>query len=145
MSSENRYQKGNDHYTTPDWIKKGMFAGWWDPCPLNKEYQAYDWKTGEYKDGLLVEWKANKIYINPPYSKPLPWIERAILESKKGKTIALLVKHDSSTKWWAMLHEAGAHFLPIMGRLSFNGGDAAPFPSVLVILASNANQEKSIH
>lgn len=126
MSCENRYQTGNDECATPSWIKDGIFSNWYDPCPLTQGLVE--------RDGLNSEWVGDRIFVNPPYSKPLPWIERAISESKKGKTIALLVKHDSSTKWWAKLHEAGAHFLPFIGRLSFNSGKPAPFPSVLVIL-----------
>ena len=137
MSSENRYHEGNDEYATPDWIKNGLFAGWFDPCPL------YAYSNGTKVDGLKIEWWTDKIFINPPYSRPLPWVEKAIAESKKGKTVALLVKHDSSTIWLAKLHEAGAHFLPIMGRLQFvtekgrrkRRKAAAPFPSVLVILS----------
>ena len=130
MSLENRYHKGNDEYSTPSWIKDGLFAGWFDPCPLGHGLAE--------KDGLNSEWAGDRIFVNPPYSRPLPWIEKAIMESKKGKTVALLVKHDSSTRWWAKLHEAGAHFLPLLGRLHFNGGAAAPFPSVLVILYPKA-------
>jgi hypothetical protein len=130
MSLENRYHKGNDEYATPNWIKDGLFAGWFDPCPLGHGLVE--------QDGLNSEWAGDRIFVNPPYSRPLPWVEKAILESKKGKTVALLVKHDSSTKWWAKLHEAGAHFLPLLGRLHFNGGAPAPFPSVLVILYPKA-------
>jgi hypothetical protein len=126
MSSENRYQKGNDQYATPKWLKgeDGLFWGWYDPCPLN---------TAPNFDGLREVW-LDRTFVNPPYSNPAPWVDKAIAESKLGKVIALLVKHDSSTRWWSKLHEAGAHFLPIMGRLSFNGEKPAPFPSVLVIL-----------
>lgn len=122
------YQKGNDEHATPDWILNGLFEGWYDPCPLSQGLVE--------RDGLHSHWPSNKIFINPPYSKPMPWIERAILEFKEGKTVALLVKHDSSTRWWAKLHEAGAHFLPIMGRLKFCG-KAAPFPSVIALLVPN--------
>ncbi len=126
MSIETLYQNGNDEYATPNWIKHGMFEGWYDPCPLSKE-------TLIERDGLKEEWIGNKIFINPPYSKPMPWIERAIEEAKKGKMIALLVKNDSSTKWYAKLHEAGAYFLMLSSRIKFNG-KAAPFPSIIVIL-----------
>ncbi len=126
MSLESLYRNGNDECATPDWILKGIFRGWYDPCPLSQGLVE--------RDGLKSDWMGDRIFLNPPYSKPLPWIEKAIAEHKKGKTIALLVKHDSSTKWWAMLHETGAYFLPIMGRLTFDGKKAAPFPSVLVIL-----------
>ena len=129
MALETMYQKHNDECATPNWIKEGLFAGWYDPCPLSQGLVE--------RDGLNSDWPSDKIFINPPYSKPLPWIEKAIAESKKGKTVALLVKHDSSTVWYGKLCEAGAHFLPILGRLHFNGGGAAPFPSVLVILCKS--------
>jgi hypothetical protein len=126
MSSENRYQKSNDEYATPQWLRE-IFATWYDPCPLNGKW-----------DMLKEEWASthcgDRIFINPPYSNPLPWVLKAIEEYHKGKIVALLLKHDSSTQWFAKLHEAGAHFLPIMGRLSFDGEKPAPFPSVLVIL-----------
>lgn len=128
MSLETRYQKGNDEYATPSWIKEGMFAGWFDPCPQTKGLVNFD--------GLTSDWM-DKTFVNPPYSKPMPWVEKAIAENKKGKTIALLVKHDSSTKWYDKLHEAGAHFLLINERLHFNNGGAAPFTSVLIILEAS--------
>ncbi len=138
MSSENRYHEGNDEYATPDWIKQGLFRGWFDPCPLS---------NGKVdQDGLNSVWLSERVFVNPPYSNPLPWVLKAITESRKGKTVALLVKHDSSTVWWAKLHEAGAHFLPIIGRLQFvtlegrrkGRKAAAPFPSVLAILYGRA-------
>lgn len=89
MSSENKYHERNDEYGTPDWIKKGIFNNWFDPCPL------IDGLVD--RDGLHSDWIGDKIFLNPPYSRPLPWVEKAITESKKGKTIALLLKHDSST------------------------------------------------
>jgi hypothetical protein len=132
MSVETLYHKGNDEYATPDWIRQGMFADWYDPCPLSQGLVE--------RDGLFSEWPSDKIFINPPYSKPLPWIERSIKEFKKGKTVALLVKMDCSTQWFRLLVEAGAHFLPIMERLRFNG-KSAPFASVLAILS---NETKAI-
>jgi hypothetical protein len=127
MSIETLYQQGNDECATPDWIKEHMFNGWYDPCPLSQGLVK--------RDGLTTEWFGDKIFINPPYSKPMPWIERAITESQNGKTIALLLKNDCSTQWFAKLHEAGGHFLMVMGRLAFNNGKPAPFSSVIVILS----------
>jgi hypothetical protein len=126
MSIETLYQKGNDECATPKWIKEGLFAGWFDPCPLSKGLVL--------RDGLRTEWLGNKIFINPPYSNVMPWVEKAVLECKKGKTVVLLVKNDSSTKWYAKLHEAGAHFIAPFERLIFNDGKAAPFASVLAVL-----------
>lgn len=127
MSSETMYHKGNDDCATPNWIRKPIFGDWYDPCPLSHGHTE--------RDGLNSDWSGNRVFVNPPYSKPLPWVEKAIMESKRGKTIVLLLKHDSSTVWYAKLCEAGAHFLPILGRLHFNNGGPAPFPSILVVLS----------
>ena len=101
-----------------------LFEDWYDPCPLNP--------TPDF-DGLKEEWK-DYIYINPPYSKPEPWVDRAIEENKKGKLIVMLLRMDTSTRWFRKLQEAGALFLWINGRLRFSEGKPAPFPSMLVIL-----------
>jgi len=122
---------GCGDYATPSWLKEGVFGGWFDPCPL------FGRLKGRKVDGLKMEWLGTKVFINPPYSNVMPWAERAIAEARSGKTVVLLLKHDHSTKWFAKLHEAGAVFLAFMTRLSFNGVDLAPFPSVLVILSKD--------
>jgi len=113
-----------DNWETPEWIME-MFKEWFDPCPLN-DNPAYD--------GLKFNWK-DKTYVNPPYSNPLPWVEKAIEESKKGKTIVMLLNVDTSTKWFAKLNEAGAHVLWFAERLKFSESNASPRPSMLVILS----------
>lgn len=119
-----------DSYLTDDWIMN-MFSDWFDPCPYEDNPQ---------EDGLKKDW-AMKTFVNPPYSNPLPWVEKAIQESKKGKIIVMLLKMDSSTKWFAKLKEANAHFLWINGRLrykkksyTYDGKVPFPFPSMLVVL-----------
>lgn len=122
-----------DNYDTPTWIKN-LFVGWFDPCPIN---------NGELRefDGL-GDWK-DKTFVNPPYSNPLKWIEKAIEESKKGKTIVMLLRVDTSTKWYARLVEANAHFLWFAERLRFGDKKPANFPSMLVILSHKAQVSKN--
>lgn len=123
MSVECRYRRGNDNRETPRWLLESLFRGWFDPCPVGG--------TG----GLTCEWVGDRVYVNPPYSNPKPWVERAIRECRQnGKTVALLLKHDSSTEWWRLLHEAGAHFFAALDRLKFGEEKPAPFPSVLALL-----------
>lgn len=112
-----------DNYQTPDWIMKGLFDGWFDPCPLNPNPET---------DGLLIEWP-DKTFINPPYSDPFPWVVKAIEESKKGKTVALLLKLDCSTQWYYKLEEAQAHILFVGERVKFNG-KSPPFCNIIAIL-----------
>lgn len=112
----------NDSYPSDDWILD--IFDWFDPCPLAEN---------PVKDGLNMEWE-EKTFVNPPYSNPLPWVEKAIEENKKGKLIVLLLKHDSSTKWFSKLQEAGAKFLWVNGRLKHGTKSPAPFPSLFAIL-----------
>ena len=128
--------ENKDSYLTDEWLLK-VFEGWFDPCPYNDNPEI---------DGLNIEWK-DKTYVNPPYSKPLPWVEKAIAESKKGKMIAMLLKMDTSTKAFARLKESKAHFLWIGERLKYNKqsykyykGTSLPFPSMLVILFKNGKR-----
>ena len=111
-----------DSYATPKWLMD-VFEGWFDPCPLNPNPEV---------DGLSIEW-GNKTYCNPPYSNPLPWVEKAIKESGKGKLVVMLLRVDTSTKWFARLIEAGAECLWFGRRIKFNG-KSPNFASMLVIL-----------
>jgi hypothetical protein len=115
--------KESDQFPTDDFIMN-LFEGWFDPCPLNDK---------PIIDGLKIEWK-DKTYVNPPYSKPLPWVKKAIEEHKKGKRIVMLLKHDSSTEWFRLLHESKAQFLMFGSRLKHKTGKTSNFPSILVLL-----------
>ena len=119
----------NDNYATDERIMQ-LFNDWFDPCPLNEDPKY---------DGLKIEWK-NKTYVNPPYSKPLPWVIKAIEENKKGKLIVMLLRMDTSTKWFKLLQENKAVFLWINGRLRFNNLKPANFPSMLAILNKGYEQ-----
>lgn len=119
----------NDNYPTPRWLMQ-IFSGWFDPCPLNSNFE---------NDGLSIDW-LHRTYVNPPYSDPYPWVSKAIEESKKGKTIAMLLPVDTSTKWFRMLIEANAHIFYHHGRLSFNGSPPR-FASMLVILEKETSEK----
>ena len=112
-----------DNYSTDNSIME-IFENWFDPCPLNEN---------PIIDGLIIDWE-DKTFVNPPYSKPLPWINKAIEENKKNKTIVMLLRMDTSTEWFKRLQEANAKFLWINHRLKFNTGKPANFPSMIVIL-----------
>tara|TARA_R110000737_G_C14222762_1_gene421264 strand:+ start:56 stop:463 length:408 start_codon:yes stop_codon:yes gene_type:complete len=117
-----------DSFRTDNWILN-IFDGWYDPCPFNSDYDPLI-----HIDGLVTRWNQNT-FVNPPYSNPLPWVKKAIYENKKyGCTVAMLLKHDTSTKWYSLLHEAGAKILLVSGRLKHQTKTSCAFPSVIVIL-----------
>ena len=121
--------KNTDSYMSPEWILK-MFEDWDDVVPINDNPEI---------DALKLEWK-DKTYVNPPYSKPLPFVEKAIEESKKGKMIAMLLRVDTSTKWFAKIIESRAKILWLNGRIKYRRVDytyhkptPVTFASMLVI------------
>lgn len=72
--------------------------------------------------------------MNPPYSNPGPWCEKAVLEARRGKTVVGLLRGDTSTRWFHdwVLPYAEVRF--IKGRLRFgDSGKPAPFPSIVAI------------
>ena len=93
------------------------------------------------RDDLNGTWNiplGGGIFINPPYSNPKPWVEKAIRTRQHiPVTIVMLLKHDSSTQWYRMLKEAGARFLMVEGRLTYKGPKSKPcsFPSILAVLS----------
>jgi len=122
----------NDNYTTDSRIIQ-LFEMWFDPCPLNPD---------PTENGLEIEWE-DRTYVNPPYSKPLPWVIKAIEENKKGKLVVMLLRMDTSTRWFKELQEANAVFMWINGRLRFGDtGKPANFPSMLVILNKPIKQKE---
>ncbi|MDR0470715.1 MAG: phage N-6-adenine-methyltransferase [Nitrososphaerota archaeon] len=137
MATESMYQnKNSNNYATPNWLKHSLFYNWHDPCPLELQID----NNGQIVNGLKTEWPSYT-YVNPPYNNPLPWVEKAIEENQQGKIIALLLKHDSTTKWYHLLHQANAHFILCGERLHFNESkQAAPFPSVIAILYADPYQ-----
>ena len=121
MIRAGKYPNAGDNWKTDDWIQD-IFAGWFDPCPYDPAWEI---------DGLKIDWPDQRVFINPPYSNVRPWIEKAIAHPYP---VVLLLKHDSSTKWYSLLHEAGAKFLLVNGRLKHQTGAACSFPSMLAVI-----------
>ena len=94
-----------------------------DPCPLRGDL---------FQDGLSREWGSN-VFMNPPYSNPLPWCMRAYHESQNGKTIVGLLRGDTSTEWFHKWVLPYAEIRFIRGRLKFKNEERAPFANILVI------------
>lgn len=124
------FSKASDHWSTPYYLYDYYFKfhNCFDPCPLHSTF-----------DGLSIPWP-ERVFVNPPYSDISRWVDKAILEAKKGKEVILLLPARTDTKWFHKLYYAGARFKFIIGRLSFGGcGKPAPFPSVLVSVYRYSN------
>jgi ParB family chromosome partitioning protein len=73
----------------------------------------------EHENGLVQPWYG-RMWINPPYSAPTPWVHRAIAEYREGRIEAALILTNSYTEtgWWQDL-AAVATILFFRGRLNF--------------------------
>jgi len=117
---------GHDNWATPQELYQALdeeFHFTDDPCPL---------MGADNADGLLREW-GDVVYMNPPYSKPEPWVMKAVIEMRRGKTIVGVLRGDTSTKWFHRWVLPYAELRFIKGRLKFNDVGPAPFASIIAI------------
>ncbi len=73
----------------------------------------------EEMDGLSQTWPPAACWCNPPYSGPLPWIEKAASASQGGSTVVMLLNFDPSVRWFRELWRHAAEVRMIFGRLAF--------------------------
>ena len=123
-------------WETPDWlflpIDKAVGGFKLDVCGTPENKKAPKVWT-EQQNGLVQPWDPGWNWCNPPYSDPLPWVERAL--SVNGHT-CMLTNCDTSTAHFSLAH-AQAHiivFLTGRVRFEFQGKPAGSprFPSCLV-------------
>jgi site-specific DNA-methyltransferase (adenine-specific) len=89
----------------------------------------------EADDGLSRPWPRNA-FINPPYRRQRPFVEKARAESNaNGTTNVCLIPARTDTKLWHEVvfpHASAVCF--VKGRLSFsNSRNSSTFPSALVV------------
>jgi hypothetical protein len=120
----------NGHLGTPKTVFEQLnneFHFTFDPCPYSKKPKL---------DGLRIKWHG-KVWVNPPYSDPAPWLEKALseLDNFNCSLVVFLIKSATGTKWFHDLVIPNAlEIRAIKGRLSFiASGERAPFDSLIVV------------
>src|SRR3990167_10585360 len=127
MNTQILFSAKSVHWSTPKEVYSELnkeFNFDFDPCPLQSEDTTW----------LLKEWNGN-VFINPPYNNIKNFIEKSLIELKKGNinVAVFLIPSRTDTKWWHDYCMKG-EIRFIKGRLKFgNSKNSAPFPSVIVI------------
>jgi hypothetical protein len=110
----------SDDYYTPKWIfdTLGLHFDLDVASPPHRTNVPCDCYYTQADDGLAQEWHG-RVFMNPPFSKPTPWVERWIQHSNG---IALLSM--SKSKWFqTLLWESEAKLVPLPDNLEFVNGN----------------------
>jgi phage N-6-adenine-methyltransferase len=98
--------KLSDQWATPNWLFEQLNK---EHGPFDLDAAASDWNGKctfvytEEQNSLSKDWSGwwgNKVWLNPPYSDPYPWVQKASLEAKKGCKVVCLLKADHTPKWY---------------------------------------------
>lgn len=80
------------YYYTKD--EDALAKGWRSSVAPNRE-EGFSPQQQPIKTKIF-----DKVWLNPPYSDPYPWLAKAKAESEKGATVVVLVNADHTTKWY---------------------------------------------
>ena len=106
-----------------------------DPCSTHENKKCDKHYTVD-EDGLSHSWEGEVVFCNPPYGREIPkWVEKAATEKA---TTVLLIPARTDTKYFHDYIYGKAEIRFLRGRVRFEKepgvpGDAAPFPSMVVI------------
>ena len=123
----------SDHWSTPPEVVRALEAEFGpfdtDPCCRAETAKAPTFYTPEL-DGLSRPWCGN-VFLNPPYSKPAPWLAKAIAETTSGaaRIVIALLPVRTDTRWFHSLVLGHAELRFIKGRIKWIGWQGTPIPS----------------
>ena len=100
----------------------------------------------ESQDSLKQEWAPyGKVFLNPPYKGIAAWIEKCVVESRKGAYIVVLMPARTDTRYFHdhIYNKKYVDIVFLKGRIKFQGAPAAaPFPSMLAIFKPRPTGKK---
>jgi phage N-6-adenine-methyltransferase len=99
---------GDEWYTPADYIeaaRKVMGSIDLDPasCDLAQTVVQADVYLTKAENGLHMQWIRDNVWLNPPYSNPALWVEKAIAWHRSGRQAVILVNNATETEWFQSL------------------------------------------
>jgi len=136
-TSFERCANTTDEWYTPKWIIDSLGSFDLDPCaPEHKLWPTAKRHITASEDGLAQVWGGDRVWLNPPYSRPL--IERFVRKMvKHNNGIALLFNRCDSKMFQDLIFPNATAILFVRGRIKFyradgTRGDSPGCGSVLV-------------
>lgn len=123
----------SDHWSTPPAFVADLeheFGSFHlDPCCRVETAKAPVFYT-EKDDGLVHPWQG-RVFLNPPYSKPAPWLKKAYEETTTGLAdlVVALLPVRTDTRWFHTLVKDRAQLRFIQGRIKWIGWQGTPIPA----------------
>lgn len=124
---------GSDEWSTPinvfDRIAQVYGPFDLDACCREETAKAQLYYTKEH-DGLEREWHG-RVWVNPPYSDPRPWIKKAVESVRQGdaQRVVMLLPAATDTSWFHDLVLPHADVVFVKGRIRFIGWQGTPIGS----------------
>jgi len=122
IAFQKRFTKESDTWCTPLWITSAL--GWFDLDPCSNPFScirsdAYYSLETEH-NGLILPWWG-RVFVNPPYSRVLPWAKKAVheMQVRKDIQITFLLKLDPTVNWYHFLMKHGGVSHPFRKRVKF--------------------------
>jgi phage N-6-adenine-methyltransferase len=123
----------SDHWATPESLVRDLEAEFGrfdlDPCCRIETAKAPLCFTEE-DDGLAQEW-FGRVFMNPPFSKPAPWLTKAAKEvaDRRARLVVALLPVRTDTRWFHDLVLGKAELRFVKGRIKWIGWQGTPIPA----------------
>lgn len=123
----------SDHWSTPieiiDQLKEEFGEFDLDPCCRPETAKARSFYTPEH-DGLSRPW-FGQVFLNPPYSNPMPWLRRAIEQTRNANCdlVVALLPVRTDNRWFHDCVKDKAQIRFIRGRIKWIGWQGTPIPN----------------
>lgn len=120
----------SDEWYTPRWIIERLGPFDLDPCsPMNRPFDTASVHVTKEQDGLQYDWGTGRVWLNPPYSRPL--LEEFVKKmAEHDNGIALLVNRQDNVMWQEVIFPTAASMIFMRHRVRFirpDGSAGQPF------------------
>ena len=141
--------KDSDRWGTPQWLydyynERYHFTLDAAAEPLTAKCEHYY----TIEDNCLAQsWAGETVWLNPPFSNPLPFVFKAVLERHHATTV-MLVRDDCSTKWFKLCLMHATEIIRLQDRLKFihpdgteQGNSVANFNNSVIVFGPHRGDE----